>query len=424
MRRRLGLLLLVLGVDAPVAAQSPADAPTAEIPAVAENLLSFDPATLTLRWENSRWLLVAGEQLLKDFGPRQNEARQALRLLQDLNLNQYGTVGSPRPILEYWLADGQAPARFTPGLRRLTMDPATLRVEQMQAQWCLRDARMVFFNFGFHQREAEQALAIIAKYGFTDIGILGGAQPALFIFFAPCNGLSPSARAAPTSHIRKASYQPENPNPERSRINVNPGGGLGAIVTPALPPLRNPSPHGPRLAFGRDSLADSRHGAARFGNAAPPLPGWEDRMECVPFNWRQVRMHQENGVWQLVAGECVLASFGADEEAARQALSVLHYYHFTEQYRLGHPEPLFTFFLINGQPPLGLPFGLSGLAFQPDHVSVQQLGRNWSLCEGDRVLVMLDDKEEGAQQLLDVIRLHKFDRLCRIGGMTFFARAR
>jgi hypothetical protein len=376
-----------------------------------------------LRWDHSRWLLLAGEQLLKDFGPRQNEARQALRLLQELNLNQYGTVGSPSPIMEYWLTDGQAPARFTPGLRRLAMDPNTLHVEQIQAQWCLRDARTIFFNFGFHQREAQQALAIITKYGFTDIGILGGAQPALFIFLASCNGLSPSARAAPSSHIHKVAYQPNTAGPEHGRNNLNPGGGLGAIITPALPPLRNPAPHGPRLSFSRDTLTDSRHNAAHFGNAAS-LPGWEDRMECVPFNWRQVRMHQDNGVWQLLAGECVLASFGTDEDAARQALSVLHYYHFTEQYRLGHPEPLFSFFLINGQPPLGLMFGLGGLAFQPDHVSVQQLGRDWSLCEGDRVLVMLADKEEEAQQLLDVIRLHKFDRLCRIGGMTFFVRAR
>jgi hypothetical protein len=421
MRWRLGLLLLLLWTASPVTAQSPPDAPTTPL---TENLVSFDPSTLSLRWEHSHWLITAGEQILKDFGSRQNEARQALRLIQELNLNQYGTVGSPRPIMEYWLCDGQAPEHFTPGLHRLAMDPATLHVECVQAQWCLRDARRIYFNFGFHRDEAQQAMAILTKYAFTDIAVIGGAQPALFLFLASANSLSPAARAAPTSHIHKVAYQSENAGPERGRVNVNPGSGLGAIVTPALPPLYNPSSHGPRLSFSRETLPDRKHNAARFGNSGSPLPGWEDRMECVPFNWRQVRMHQEDGDWQLLAGDCVLASFGADEEAARRALSVLHYYHFTEQYRIGHPQPLFSFFLINGQPPLGLMFGLGGTAFQPDHLSIEQLGPNWSLCEGDRVLVMLEDKKEDAEQLLDVIRLHKFDRLCRIGGMTFFVRAR
>ncbi len=82
---------------------------------------------------------------------------QALRLIQELHLNQFGTVGTPSPIMEYWLSSGQVPAGFTPGLRRLSLDAATLRVERMQSQWCLRDARTIVFNFGFHREEAERA---------------------------------------------------------------------------------------------------------------------------------------------------------------------------------------------------------------------------------------------------------------------------
>jgi hypothetical protein len=74
-------------------------------------------------------------------------------------------------------------------------------------------------------------------------------------------------------------------------------------------------------------------------------------------------------------------------------------------------------------------FGFSGQAFQPDKLSVQQLGTTWTLCEGDRVLVMLGDKPDEARQLLELIRQHKFDRLCHVGlsqdgGMTFLVRSR
>jgi hypothetical protein len=412
-------------------AQTPPPSPSAETTEIAEHLLSFDPLTVNLRWEERRWLLVAGDRILKDFGRRENEARQALRLIQELHLNQYGTVGSPSPIMEYWLADGQAPQGLTPGLRHLSLDVPTLRVERIQSQWCLRDARTIFFNFGFHGDEAARALAVIQQYGFTDIVVIGPAQPAMLVFLAPTNGATPSARATPASRVHKTAYQPEGSEREKGRINANPGAGLGAIVTPALPPLSaaGHSPHGPRLAFGREKLPDGKHSAARFGNSGPPLPGWEEQVECVPFNWRQVRMRQDNGVWQLAAGDYVVANFGTDDEAARQALSVLHHYHFTEHYRIGRPRPRFSFFMINGQPPLGMMFGLTGQAFQPDKLSVQKLGPTWTLCEGDRVLVMLGEKPDEARQLLELIRQHKFDRLCHVGsaqdgGMTFLVRSR
>jgi hypothetical protein len=421
--------ILLATVSSP--AQFPSPPPSAQTTEIKEQLLSFDPVAVNLRWEERRWVLMAGDRILKDFGRREHEARQALRLIQELHLNQYGTVGSPSPVMEYWLTDGQAPQGFTPGLHHLSLDAATLRVERIQSQWCLRDGRTIFFNFGFHGDEAERALAIIQKYGFTEIGVIGPAQPAMLVFLAPSNGSMPTSRTAPASRVHKTAYQPEGARRDKGRINANPGAGLGAIVTPALPPLAaaGHSPHGPRLAFGREKLPDGKHSAARFGNSGPPLPGWEEQVECVPFNWRQVRMRQDNGVWQLAAGDYILATFGTDDESARQALSVLHHYHFTEHYRIGRPQPSFSFFMINGQPPLGMMFGLGGQAFQPDKLSVQQLGPTWTLCEGDRVLVMLGDKPDEARQLLELIRQQKFDHLCRLGspqdgGMTFLVRSR
>ncbi len=255
------------------------------------------------------------------------------------------------------------------------------------------------------------------------------AQPAMFVFLAPSSGVGPSGRHAPDSRVHRTAYQPEGAECDQGRINANPGAGLGAIITPVAPPLTSAAnPHGPRAAFDRQKMPDGQYSPARLGNSGSPLPGWDEQLECVPFNLRQVQMRHDNGVWELAAGNYVLGTFGDDEEAARQALAVLHYYHFTEHYRIGHPQPRCSFFLINGQPPIGMIFGLSGLAFQPGKLSLQKLGVSWSLCEGDRVLVMLGEKPDAARQLLELIQQHKFDRLCHIGssdqGMTFLVRSR
>ena len=43
----------------------------------AETLRNFDPAALTLSWNNRRWQLVHHNEVLKDFGSREHDARLA-----------------------------------------------------------------------------------------------------------------------------------------------------------------------------------------------------------------------------------------------------------------------------------------------------------------------------------------------------------
>jgi hypothetical protein len=187
--------------------------------------------------------------------------------------------------------------------------------------------------------------------------------------------------------------------------------------------LQGPPRHGPRLAFGRDAT----HGLAQA--VARQLPGMDEQMECVPFDWRQARVREEDGSWKLTVGHCVLADLGPQQDDARLALAALRHYRFTEQYRLGGPSPIFTFFLVNGQPPLGMMFGLGGQAFQPQHLKAEAVGDRWALCEGDRVLALFGDKPDEARQLLEIIQRYQFDHLCHVGapggaGMTFLVRDR
>ncbi len=382
---------------------------TAPEPPPVEDLTSFEGATARLEWVDRRWQLMAGDRVLKDFGRRESEARQALRLIQSLGLTQRGTVGRPTPVMEYWLAAGAGPQGLTPGLRLLPLDPATLRVEKVQVQWCLRNDQRVLFNFGVHPEEARRALAIIRKYHFSQVGILGQATPSMLLFLSDGEGMAGLSPAP--AHLRKV--------PTPSQADGMPGG----IVTAALPPLQESSslPRAHPVVF-KGSQEHTPH-----PDRKPGLPGGDGQGEWVGFDWRQAQVVQEGGVWKLTAGAYVLAAFGTAEEAARQALAAVRHYRFTEHCRVGQPAPVFSYFLVNGQAPRGLQFGLTSLAFQPDKLSVEALGRQWALCSGDQVLLILGEEPEDARRLLETIRRNQFDRLCRIGpsekeSMSFFVR--
>jgi hypothetical protein len=370
-----------------------------------EDLVTFDGHAAAVVWKDHHWQLMAGEQVLKDFGRREAEARLALRLIQELGLTQRGTVGSPDVAMEYWLADGQAPSGLGIGLHLLSVDPDRLRVERVGTQWCVRDDERVLFHFGLREDEARRGLAILQKYGFTQLGILGQVTPSMLLFLREGRELPHTAQA--------------RPNSSRSPLRQAQGG-FGPQAMPALPPLREPGVPTRVVHTGFFKGVPAERPTSR----GPP--GWDEPGEWVPFDWRRVELRQEAAGWVLAADSYVLAAFGPDEAAARVALTAVRHYHFTEHCRVGRPAPVFSYFLVNGQPPRGVMFGLDAQAFQPDKLKVEALGRRWALCEGDRVLVVLGESIAEARQLLEAIQRYKFDRLCRLGsestGMTVLAR--
>src|SRR5438046_2400412 len=85
-------------------------------------LTAFDTDKNGLQWADNRWQLLADGLPLKDFGRREADGRLALRLIRELKLNQHGTLGSPQPIIEYWLSDGRGPIGPSLGLRTAPID--------------------------------------------------------------------------------------------------------------------------------------------------------------------------------------------------------------------------------------------------------------------------------------------------------------
>jgi hypothetical protein len=397
-----------------------------------ENLRTFDPQAVSLTWSNRHWQIVAGESVLKDFGPRETEARQALRLIRELHLNQYGSVGAQAPVMEYWLADGGAPHAPLSGVRTLALVPSALRVEQVNGQWCLRDSQRVLFNFGARADEARLALAIMRKYGFAQVGVVGQGAPLMQVFLGAATAGNDSAQPASiafnTSPARQtaARFSRQSRPPEFTQkpgAQPTPPAADLAALSPAVPKLQPPpgppADKRPAQPWREDPGFINRHAAPAKVSAGA---------ERVAFDWSRVELRQDNGEWKLAAGQTILARFGGDEYEGRRALTVLRHYRFSEQWRVGSEAEHFSYFLANGQAPRGLTLGLSGISFHPETVTVKQVGDRYCLCSPEQVLVRLGTRADEARGLLDVVKRNRFDRLCRLGadgdkGMTFLVRS-
>ena len=200
----------------------PSAAPTAPL---MENISHFDPIHVQVTWKDESWQLVADGTTIKDFGRDAADARKALELIQALRLNQHGTIGDHSTVMEYWLTDGHAPIGLTAGQRRLAIDTGTLKAEQNQGQWVLRDRQRVWFNFGPRGDEAQQALTVMKKYGFTQVAPVGSPTPMMTVFLG-----NPSMTGSGSGATR---FQPPTAPPPDVVAT------LGGFVAPALPPLRN-----------------------------------------------------------------------------------------------------------------------------------------------------------------------------------------
>jgi hypothetical protein len=433
-RSTLAMLLLVVGNVA--RAQSPPQAPlphsaapagTAVAPELNEHLLSFDPWRAEVAWESQRWQLVAGGVPLKDFGRREAEARQALRLVRDLGLNQYGTVGGPAPVMEYWLIDGRAPHGPVSGLRSISLDLAHLKVEQAGSAWCLCDGPRALFKFGLRPEEARRAEAVVRKYGFNRLVLVGQAMPSMLVFLADETATTAqAARRSPPAHA--AGRKDAGPGTALTTTAKYYGADVGSLVTPAVPPLRagpHPEP-GPRTPFESGSAREFPRGR-QMGVTKPPRE-IERMADCVAFDWRLAEVRPGTAGWELAASGQVLARFGDRELEAREALAVLRHFRLTEQMVVGRPT-YFAYFLSGGRPPQGVPLGAVPRAFQPDGLSLRALGGRWCICDNEDPLLKFGQDRSEAQDFLALIRRERLDRLLLLGptpegGLTILARAR
>jgi hypothetical protein len=398
----------------PTAMQSPSTTP--ENLVAEEHLAPIHPQLVDLQWQEDRWQLTDGGVVVKDFGRREKEAQAAIAIIRELGLTQRGTIGSPQPVMEYWLVNGHSPTRVARGLRTKPIDLASLRVEESQKQWVVRDSFQILFNFGTHEEDARQAAAVIHRYGFTQIGALGQGAPAMLVLFGAAGQ---NAQEDPSLHIpRMASQVQFNPPNAPSGVASN---AASAMKEPnPFPVLQHTSPLHARETDKKEGKQNNAPSIAMLPQgrqlSSPSLlmPGLDALVERVPFDPRQVQARKVGQDWQVGVGQYVFAHFGPDQVGAEKAIEVLQFFHCNEQCLVGGPQPVFTYFLTDGRAPHGRMLGLESIGFRTDALQVKQAGATWTITDGNRVLFTFD-KETSANQVLEAMQKHKFDHLGRIG---------
>jgi hypothetical protein len=392
-----------------------AGAPGASLPPVpapfspGESLTAFDPTRVELKSTNGRWQLVAGDTVLKDVGPNELEAREVFRVVREMRLTALGTLGQPRPVMEYWLVNGEAPRAAAAGLRTLLIDQASLRAEAIQGQWCLHDRNRVLFNFGPQADAARQALAVVQRHGFTHVGFVGRSAPVMLVFLASPGSVTPAAARA---------FDPRAARPFGSPPPAQPGQLPPVATQPLAPaPFKGPEPIAPA------SFSPHR----QPGTLGAPQGNMLAPANRVPIDPRQVQPRRENGDWKLTMNEHVLASFGPNVADAQLAQAALRHYGCSDQVTLGGSSPAFSYYLANGQAPRGLMHGLNATPIRIDALSVRQVGPSYVLSDGSQTLMSFGDRMADAHQALRAIQQHRFDHVCRIGppdkGLTLLVRA-
>jgi hypothetical protein len=331
-------------------------------------LIAFEPGQLTLKHSDRRWQLWADTQMLKDFGPLEREAAEALRLARELKFTQYGTIPGATPAFEFWLCGEVGPRGGNITRTLISFNAKTLRADRVGGAWVVRDEQQVLYNFGVNRDAAALAADVIKKYGFNQIGIVGIPNPAMtYLTTDAARGSAPAPPPDPRELVGKVARQ--------------------GLVLP------------------KDVYAGPR----------------------VPLDGRRLEIARVQGEWTLTHGPDVLARFGTDGLRARDAQRLLLDARVTELALVGRSAlPVFLSF---GQAPRANALGFNNVHFRPQTLRAQQVNNSWCVTDGSSTLLEFGEDRAEAELVVKVLQHFGFDQFCPIGdpangGMRVFLRSR
>jgi hypothetical protein len=299
--------------------------------------------------------------VFRDFGKFDREAEDVVRYLRTSRPTEWATIGSPRPIVEYGLRDGE-PTKWNPTPRWSTpIDFPSVRSQNVRGAWVVRDDANILLNFGLQREEAEQATAVIRRYGFNRIGMIG-YPTAVFTYF----------------------YLTSEVADKKTGIDAN------AMLNAAAQ----------EQMLQRTGLA---------------IPGAGFVGEKLSFDPRKVEVRKERGEFVLAHGTDTIGKFGVNDWVARDALRLIQDCRFTEYCTFGGAGV--SFFLVNGRAPTRVPFFAQGLRFEAKSLKVRtaEAGK-WGLFEPSGRMIFTAVSQLEGEQLLKVIQYFQFDTLCTVGG--------
>ena len=141
-----------------------------------EDCVSFDPAGTTAYQERNIWKVGDKVHALFSFGVDKIEAENARDIIAHYRMNKSCFVGRPHASFHYMLVGDAAPAGPFKGEACRPFDPAAVSVGRFNNRWGLRDDKRTLVDFGDRKDDADRALAIIGKYGFTHLCVMAAGK--------------------------------------------------------------------------------------------------------------------------------------------------------------------------------------------------------------------------------------------------------
>jgi hypothetical protein len=320
--------------------------------ASAEDCITFNPDNCRVDWIQGSYKVVDGTMWLLDFGSNKDEAYKALEIIQNYRLNSQCFVGRPNAAMEYWLANGAAPAGSLSGEDCLSFDPANIQVSYVGGNYKIVDGNMWILDFGQKKAEAVEAYDLIKKYGFSEICYVGRPQPSMTYF-------KKSSVATP-------------------RLAVNP-----SIVKDLI-------------------------------NLIKPAQGLSGE-DCLSHNVDNLAVVNIGGSIRIVDGDHALLDFGNNWGDAKRSLDIIKSYRMDSHCFVGRPDPSFEYWLVAGAAPSGDIGGEDCLSFNPNTIEVKYISSRWKIVDGNQWMFDFNQNQTNAQKAFDVIKHYGFTKVCYVG---------
>jgi hypothetical protein len=112
----------------------------------------------------------------------------------------------------------------------------------------------------------------------------------------------------------------------------------------------------------------------------------------------------------------LMFNFGGQEQQARRALEIIHFYRMDSTCYAGRPNAPMIYLLASGKAPIGSMPGEQCESFDAFRISLSQSGEFWRILSGSDVLFDFGNRELGAKQGLLALHHYEFNHRCIVGS--------
>lgn len=322
----------------------------------AEDCIAFDPTKVEAKLVNGSWKVVQGNMWMLDFGATgQANATKAAAIIKFYKMDSQCFVGRPNPPFQYWLVNGQAPVGKYAGEDCIPFNLNTVEVKQINGRWKIVDGNNWLFDFNTSQSQAQDALAIIKKYGFNNVCYVGRPNPPMIYLRKDLRFVPPILKPGTRVTVPLALIEdclPTHPD----QVKAQQVSGTWKVV----------DGNEWVLDFGATGQANAQKAVdiikhygmtshCYVGRPNPPFQYWlvngkspvgaYPGEDAIKFDPAKLEVKQVNGTWKIVeAPDHWMFDFGANETQARTGLEIIKKYGFTYSCFVGRPHAPMQYF--------------------------------------------------------------------------------